>query len=479
MDPECLNKNGRVFLKNTQTGLPFLRCGEKHSMALKVLSKDGFYGWVNLAVVFFLYSATMLMMASFGVFLDPWIKEFKWSVGWTSGAQQLCMILSGLAAPMVGRYIMKRGTRKAIVLGNLLNVGGLVLLACMKDMWQLYLGYGVLVGLGMAIGGMLATMTVINNWFIMKRSIALAVSMASMGLSGSVITPALIRLIDTFEWRNTYLIIAAITLLFCVIIPAIFLKNKPEDLGQVPDGPITEKTAAAKSGAPAHKNLYKTPVDFTATEAIRTRALWLMVAYVTLQFLTLNAILTHQLKFLYEIGIEKNTAGLAVGLFSAFMAISQLGVGFLGLRFNMHFLATLSMGVGIVGFAMLLVAGNFAEFPLIVFTYCILLGIGFGVQSIAMGNLIPDYFGRTEFPKIMGYTMPVTTLLSSFGATIPGIIRDNTGSYTLAFQLCLGLSILAMVCIIFAKPPVHPSLKKDMKPEEVNPEIQPALPINS
>jgi len=303
--------------------------------------------------------------------------------------------------------------------------------------------------------------------------------MASMGLSGSVMTPALVRLIDTIGWRNTYLIIAAITLLFCVVIPAIFLKNKPEDLGQVPDGPVSEKTAAAISGAPALKKLYKTPVDFTAKEAIRTRALWLIVAYVTLQFLTMNALLTHQLKFLYEIPIDKDTAALAVGIFPAFMAISQLVIGFLGLRINMHFLATLSMGVGVAGFAMLLVAENFAEYPVIVFTYCILLGIGFGVQSVAMGNLIPDYFGRTEFPKIMGCTMPVTTLLSSFGATIPGIIRDNTGSYTLAFELCLGLSVLALVCIIFAKPPVHPSLKKYMKPEEVNPETQPALPINS
>jgi len=369
------------------------------------------------------------------------------------------MILSGLAAPMVGRYIMKRGTKRAIILGNVLNVAGLILLAYQKEMWQLYLGYGVFVGLGLAIGGMLAIMTVINNWFIMKRSIALAVSMAGMGLSGSVMTPTLVQLIDTVGWRNTYLIIAVITLLFCIIIPAIFLKNKPEDLGQVPDGPASEKPSSAEAGGPKYKNLYKTPVDFTAKEAMRTRTLWLLVAYGTLQFLAMNALLTHQFNFLNEIGLEKSTAGFAVGLLSAIMAVSQLGIGFLGLRFKMHSLAILSMGIGVIGFTMLLIAERFAEFPFIVFTYCIILGTGFGIASIAMGNLFPDYFGRTEFPKIMGYTMPITTLVASFGATVAGIIRDNTGSYTLAFQLSLGFMVLAFICVFFAKPPVHPSLK--------------------
>ena len=447
-------------------------------MTLKVLSKDGFYGWVILAVVFFFYIAMVLMMVSFGVFLPSWIEEFNWSVGWMSGAQQLCMILSGLAAPMVGRYIMKRGTKRAILLGNILNVAGLVFLAYHKEMWQLYLGYGVLIGLGLAVGGMLAIMTVINNWFVMKRSIALAVSMSGMGLSGIVMTPTLLKLIDTIGWRDTYLIIAAITLLFCFIVPAIFLKNKPEDLGQVPDGPASTKSSAAESGGPVYKNLYKTPVEFTAREAMRTPALWLLVCYIILQFLAMQVIITHQVNFLTEIGFEK-IAGLAVGVFSGAMAAGQLGIGFLGLRFKMQTLAAISMGIGAVGFALLLIAEHYPEFPSIVFAYCVLLGIAFGIQAIAMGNLMPDYFGRTEFPKIMGYTMPITTLVASFSPTIAGIIHDITGAYTLAFQLCFCCMILGLLCIIFAKPPVHPSLKDNSGLEALNPDAHPVSQIKS
>jgi MFS family permease len=95
-----------------------------------------------------------------------------------------------------------------------------------------------------------------------------------------------------------------------------------------------------------------------------------------------------------------------------------------------------------------------------VILYNIILGIGFGIQAIAIGNLIPDYFGRTEFPKMMGYTMPFTTFISAFGSPVAGYIRDNTGTYIPAFQISLGLMILAFFCITLSKPPVHPSLKQ-------------------
>jgi MFS family permease len=85
--------------------------------------------------------------------------------------------------------------------------------------------------------------------------------------------------------------------------------------------------------------------------------------------------------------------------------------------------------------------------------------MGFGIQAIAMGNLIPDYFGRTEFPKMMGFTMPFTTFLSAFSAPMAGYIRDTTGSYISALQLSIALLALDLIFVIFARPPLHPSLK--------------------
>ncbi len=425
-------------------------------MPLKVLSKDGFYGWINMAVMFFFNIVVMLMIAAFSIFLPYWVKEFDWSRGVISGAQTVSIIISGLAAPMVAIFIMKQGAKRAVVIGNLANVLGLVMLAYQNYIWQLYLANGVIIGLGMSVGGMLAMMTVINNWFVVKRSAALSISMAAMGFSGVVANPALMALIKLVGWRNTYLMMAAAAFLFCVVVPALLLKNRPEDLGQVPDGAVSTSAGKMDPVDSPNKKLYRTQVDFTAMEAFRTRALWLLVAYGTLQFLVMGGFMTHQVAYLFDIGISPTMAAIALGTLSAAMGISQLGIGFLGLRFNMHSLAIISVLIGIVGFAIVLFANSL---PLII-AYSVIYGVSQGILSIAMGNLFPDYFGRTEFPKIMGYTMPLNTIISSFGAPITGFIRDATGSYILAFKILLALLMVSFFCIIFAKPPLHPSLRE-------------------
>jgi OFA family oxalate/formate antiporter-like MFS transporter len=146
---------------------------------------------------------------------------------------------------------------------------------------------------------------------------------------------------------------------------------------------------------------------------------------------------------------------LIQGVFSAVMGISQLGIGFIGLRVKMHTLIVIAAFLGVVGFSFLL----FAHSVPLLLAYSIIYGTSAGIGSVAVGNLFPDYFGRTEFPKIMGYTMPFNTFISGFGAPFTGYIRDLTGSYIPAFRILFVILVLAFFCILFAKPPLHPSLK--------------------
>jgi hypothetical protein len=76
-----------------------------------------------------------------------------------------------------------------------------------------------------------------------------------------------------------------------------------------------------------------------------------------------------------------------------------------------------------------------------------------------MGNLMPDYFGRTEFPKIMGFTMPFSIIFGACLTPVAGYIREAAESYIPAFQLSIAMLVLGLILIIFARPPVHPSLK--------------------
>ena len=430
-------------------------------MFARITSEKGFYGWVNIAAASVMGIVGGLYIVAFGYFLPFLVKDFGWSRAVTSLAATINMIVMGICGPLAGIFIVKYGARRAIVLGNILGFLGFFMLFFHTHLWELFLGYGLLAGLGIGFGGLLGSTTVVNNWFVKKRPVALSIFLASGGAGGIVMGPAIMKLIEKLGWRATFLVIAVLILLFSVILPAIFIKNKPQDLGQVPDGPVGSGTSEKRRAAPRRVG-YKTPIDFTAKEAMRTRTFWLLVVYYCLNMLAMSALMTHQIAYLFDIGISATLAALALSLMSCVMTMSQFGVGFLGIRFSMHSIAISSELIKIAGVAILL----FARSLPLVFAYMVILGLGFGAVMVALMNMFPDYFGMSNYPKIMGSVRLFWAFIGAAGAPIAGHIRDITGSYLPAFQGVIAIIAAGLICLIFATPPVHPSLKKEPQPVE-------------
>ena len=427
-------------------------------MKIKAKSKEGFYGWVNLAVLFPFNMTVGALLITFGIFLPYWVKDFGWSRGLISGAQSTNMVIIGLVAPTVGFFIMRWGGKAAIIVGNLLNTAGLVLLSCFYDVWQLYLGYGVLIGAGFSLGGALAMNTIISHWFEKKLSIAVGIATAATGVTGMLIAPLILYLINTIGWRHTFLVFAGLIMLFCVILPALFVKNRPGDLGQVPDGPRSKQTENSHTRG-NKKAAYRTPVDFTAKEAFKTKTLWMLLIFYTLNYMIMNWVVTHQVTYMFDIGISSGMTGAVIGIMSTAMTIAQISAGILAVRINMQYITLVAIATLIIGLIIAPFAHSFAT----VLLYATLFGIGFGINVLVLVNMVPKFFGTSEYPKIMGYITPFNTIIGSISVPIAGHIRDVMGSYVPAFQVSVIIMAVAFVCIVFAKPPVHPSLLKEGK----------------
>ena len=425
-------------------------------MKIKAKSKEGFYGWMNLAVLFPFNMVSGALLITFGIFLPFWVEDFGWTRGLISGAQSTNMVLIGLVAPTVGFFIMRWGGKAAIITGNLLNTAGLLLLACFYDVWQLYVGYGVFIGAGFSLGGVLAMNTIISNWFDKKLSVAVGIATAATGVTGMVIAPLILYLINTIGWRHTFLVFAGLVMTFCVILPAIFVKNRPGDLGQVPDGPRSQKSEVSQKRIDK-KATYRTPVDFTAKEAFRTKALWMLLIFYTLNYMIMNWVVTHQVTFMFDIGISSGMTGVVIGIMSTAMTIAQISAGLLAVRINMQFITLGAITALILGLIIAPYAKSFSA----VLLYAALFGIGFGINVLVLVNMLPKYFGTSEYPKIMGYITPFNTIIGSISVPIAGHIRDIMGSYVPAFQVSVIIMAIAFVCIVFAKPPMHPSLTKE------------------
>jgi MFS family permease len=395
-----------------------------------------------------------IFFISFGIFLPILCKEFGWSRGAVSGAFAVAMVIAGILGPFAGIFIAKYGPRRSIIIGNILFALGFLVLAFQKELWHLYAGFGVIAGLGYSFGGFLPAVTIANNWFLRKRSMAMSMVYSAGGIGGLVLAPAVMAIIGSVGWRSAYLILSAIVVVFMVVIPGIFIRNKPEDLGQVPDGAVALETAKARSSAPLRK-VHTTPVDFTLGEAVRTRALWLVIFTSVVFMFTMNMIATHQIAFLETIGVVGMVAATAMGIFSGIQVVGAVAFGVSGLRYNMWPLTVICTVVATIGMALALVTKSLS----MVFVYNIVLGIGIG--GFFTGNLgIPSsYFGRTNYPKIVGIAIPFATILGSAGPLVAGAMYDKTGSYTLPFTITVILLVMSVVCMILAPPPKHPSLR--------------------
>lgn len=430
-------------------------------MSFKPLSEDGFYGWINvIAASIFMFTIT-IMMQTFAIFLPEWIKEFGWKSKDVSFALTINMIVMAFASPLAGIFVGKYGVRLAIIIGSAISIIGIYSLANIQSLWHLYIANGVIVAIGITLGGMLAITTLMSNWFYKKRSLSISITMAAMGIAGIIVAPGVPLMISHIGWRSTYMTIIPIYFVFALLIPGIFIRNTPQELGQVPDGPAALDSPDNSQNTIEKADLSRsfiTPVDFTPSEAFKTHTMWLLLVFNVLNMVAMSAIMAHGYAFLNDIGISQVKAGFFFGITSGAMVAGQLLVGFLGLKFDMHRLIMLGC-VGIIIHFILMV---FAAYSLIiVYIYVLFGGIGIGINFVAIMNLIPNFFGTKHFPKIMGFTLLFTTPIGSVGATICGYIRDVTESYILFWKIAAVLMIIGLVCLFFAKPPKHPSLREN------------------
>ena len=414
-----------------------------------------FYGWKALAATAVMYFAmTGLLLYSFPVFLPFLCEAFGWSRASVSWANSLAMVVAGIASPLAGICIARYGARLVIVIGGILSILCFVFVSFHTRLWELYFAYGALLGTGCCFCGILAMTTIANNWFVKKRPLALSILLTSGGLGGLVMVSFIMALIDRYGWRHAYLVIAAFTLLLLVILPAMLVKNKPEDLGQVPDGiPAEDK----KTTEPSAKSIYATPVDFTAAEALRTASFWFLTLFGTCYMFGMQGFMLHQVAFLLDIKISSAMAAAAYSTFVGISAVGRLSMGFLGLKYptrSLFIIATLLLISGMVLFL-------WAESLPMVFVCNSIVGIGMGATYVAMMNIMPLYFGKTHYPKIMGYAMPFLTIIGSLGSPLTGWIRDITGGYMLAWKIAVLVLLIGLVSILLARPPIHPSLRKD------------------
>jgi MFS family permease len=376
-------------------------------------------------------------VATLSMFIVPMCDHFGWSRTGFSGAVSLGSFLGALAAPLTGPLFDRHGSRV------LLAASALVVAACslaLAATWSL-VGFYVAFGISRMMFSApfdVGTTAAVAKWFVRGRARAMALLSMSAGVGLALLPPLAQLAISTYGWRAGWLSLAAVVLVIGVIPQWLLLVRQPEDAGLAPDGVPGARedfVAGAKEAV------------YTPAQALATPALWLLMAYTLLVFPVQAGLSLHQAPHLLERGLSPGMAAAVVSTFSVIAAAASLAFGALRVP------ARLSLCVGALLMALGAVLMHAVHGAALAFAAAAAFGAGIGALLTMLPVVWANYFGRAHFGAIRGITLPVQVVGQALGPLLAGALRDVTGDYGAGMALFAGLSALAAVVAVFARPP--------------------------
>ena len=395
-----------------------------------------FYGYAIILYTFLLMLIMWGTLYSFGVFFKPLLTEFGWTRAMTSSAFSLNMLLYGALAIVTGRLTDRIGPRIVItVCGFLLGLGYL-LTSQIGSIWQLYLFYGVIVGIGMS-GSYAPLVSTVARWFTRRRGLMTGIVVAGIGIGTVIIPPLASWSIANYGWRTSYLIVGVITLVSLISI-AQLLKRDPAQMNLVPYG----EREMAMNG------LQLEPRRYSFRQAIHTRQFWLIcVIKISFGFI-LQTIMVHIVPHATDLGISYTSAATILAIGGGVSIAGRLVMGIVTDRIGGR-AALLSCFVLISAALLWLLVSK--ELWML-YLFAITFGFGYGGFAPLASLIIAEHFGLSAHGTILGGTEFMFTIGSAIGPVLAGQIFDITGSYQLAFSLCVALSIIAMIFALLLRP---------------------------
>jgi MFS family permease len=408
-----------------------------------------FYGWFALiGAALSAFVGGGLLLYSYGVFLPVMSQEFGWSRATVGLGMSLAVLSFGLPSPLAGFLTGKFGARKVLIVGNLVGGLGMAAMSQVNEVWQVYLIYSI-VGLGCCIGGVIPATTVANNWFVRKRSLAVAIIMALVGLGGFIFPFVTTALLTSVGWRMSWIILGGIFIAIGVIVGSVILvRNKPEDLGQLPDGMPAKPTQEVKAFRPRAESGLE-PTGWTMRRILRNPTIWLIIVFGAAHGFVGGTITGHLVAYLRDLGSSPMVAASALSVIAGCGIIGSLGTGFLALKIKIRHLIIACFVIRLIALVILLTSQNI----ILIYLYTVLFGISTGMLMTAMFTIVGTYYGRTNYARVQGMVFAFTVVLQATGPAIAGAIHDASHTYMPAFIILVAVTFIGLICAYLARPP--------------------------
>lgn len=395
-----------------------------------------YYGYIMVVAIFFIITIMEGTMYCFGIFFKPLQSEFSWTSTQTSLAFSLYMVVHGLFYIVTGKINDSFGPRIVMTICGFFLSVGYIAMSRINALWQLYILYGLILPIGMS-GAFVPLMSTVTRWFVKKRSLMTGICAAGTGMGTMIIPPVASWLISTSGWRQSFIIIGAVSLVLIIVL-AQFLKRDPTDITQSTyDIDQADKIAAQRQVK-----------GFSLRKAVWTNQFWILsTVYFGLVFY-LQSVMVHIVPHAINMGISPIKAAIIVTFIGGGNTAGRVIIGATAGRIGNKLVTIISFILITFAAYILTLSKEVWMFHL----FALIFGFGYGGLITMLPLLVADLFGLRAHGLIFGVVTFIITIGGGIGPLVAGYIFDLSGSYYTLFLVLLALSATSSVLISLLRP---------------------------
>ena len=408
--------------------------------------KPIFMGWKVVgasSVVWALQS--LVWVQGYGNLAVELRRQFGWSKTFFSVVFAATRAEIALMGPAQGKAIAQRGITTVMRVGAVFTFLGFLAVSQVSGTTAFFIAM-LFLAVGMSLVGFLTISSSTVKWFERKRARALSIQTMGFALGGFA-APVIVAGYNLIGWRWTTALSGAVLAAVAWWGAGISGRDRVE-MGEHVDGIEHPEDLPPLARAEGVSDQH-----FTASEAFRTRAFWMISFGHGSALVVVSASMAHLALYLTEDrSFSAGRAALIAGLVPMFQLIGTVLGGSLGDRFNKRLIAGVAMWVHGVGLLLL----TWVEHSAAIGAFVVMHGLAWGIRGPLMQAIRADYFGSTDYARILGWSSIIMTIGAMAGPLLAGLLADSTGNYRLGFTLVAGLAIFGTVFWILASPPAPP-----------------------
>lgn len=406
-----------------------------------------FYGWRIVGAAFGLqFMQAAFLHHAFGAYVAVLRESMGWSKTALSAAAAIQQLEGALLGPIQGWFLDRFGSRGMLRVGVVMFGLGMIMFSQVQSLGYFYASF-VVIALGVSLAGHFPLNIAIVHWFEKRRARALSVITLGFATGGAVV-PIIAWSLVAFGWRVTAFASGVIVLVVGWPLAGI-IRDRPRDVGEVPDGELRDPQVEAAGEKAADTQ----GPEFTAIQAMRTPAFWLISLGHGFAMLVIGAINVHAITHMKEgLGYTVGQAALIISLQTGSQVIGILLGWMLGDRYEKRVIAACCMFAHMIGLLLLTYA---VSMPMLI-AFALLNGLAWGVRGPFMQAMRADYFGLKSIGMIIGISSIIVVLGNVGGPMYAGLAADATGDYKLGFTTLALLAGMGSVFFWFARRPHAP-----------------------